>query len=84
VIAILDDSRVGLRDWFDVMPRGRVLAAAFDTRINARSAFTGRASRSIRRLLKRHGYRVIASDVKHPRARLSGPGYLAVRERDQA
>jgi hypothetical protein len=56
-----DAGGLGLRDWFDIMPPGRVLAAAFDTRINARSAFTGRASRSIRRLLKRHGYRVIAA-----------------------
>jgi hypothetical protein len=51
----------GLRDWFDAIPPGLVLAAAFDTRINGRSAFTGRASRSIRRLLKQHGYHVIAA-----------------------
>ena len=37
------------------------LLAAFDTRINARSVFTGRASRGIRRLLKQHGYHVIAA-----------------------
>ena len=52
---------LGLRDWFDTIPAGHVLAAAFDTRINGRSAFTGRASRSIRRLLKQHGYHVIAA-----------------------
>jgi hypothetical protein len=46
----------GLRDWFDGIAPGIVLAAAFDTRINARSVFTGRASRGIRRLLKQHGY----------------------------
>jgi hypothetical protein len=56
-----DAGGLGLRDWFDSMPPGRVLAAAFDTRIHARSAFTGRASRSISRLLKRHGYHVIAA-----------------------
>jgi hypothetical protein len=51
----------GLRDWFDGIAPGLVLAAAFDTRINARSVFTGRASRGIRRLLKQHGYHVIAA-----------------------
>jgi menaquinone-dependent protoporphyrinogen IX oxidase len=51
----------GLREWFDGIAPGLVLAAAFDTRINARSVFTGRASRQIRRLLKRHGYHVIAA-----------------------
>jgi len=51
----------GLRDWFDGIAPGLVLAAAFDTRINARSVFTGRASRDIRRLLKQHGYHVIAA-----------------------
>jgi hypothetical protein len=51
----------GLREWFDIIPPGHVLAAAFDTRINASPAFTGRASRDIRKLLKRHGYHVIAA-----------------------
>jgi len=56
-----DATGPGLRDWFDTSPPGHVLAAAFDTRINARPAFTGRASRGIRKLLKRHGYHVIAA-----------------------
>ncbi len=55
----------GLRDWFDGFAPGfapgLALAAAFDTRINARSVFTGRASRGVRRLLKQHGYHVIAA-----------------------
>jgi hypothetical protein len=51
----------GLREWFDSMAPGLVLAAAFDTRFNGRSVFTGRASRGIRRLLKQHGYHVIAA-----------------------
>ena len=54
-------SEPGLRDWFGGIAPGHVLAAAFDTRINARSVFTGRASRGIRRLLKQHGYHVIAA-----------------------
>ena len=45
------------------------LAAAFDTRINGVPAFTGRASRGIGRLLKRHGYRLIAA----PESFLVGP-----------
>jgi len=56
-----DARGLGLRDWFDIIPPGHVLAAAFDTRINARPVFTGHASRGIRRLLKRHGYHIIAA-----------------------
>jgi len=56
-----DAAGPGLRDWLSGIGDGHALAAAFDTRINARSAFTGRASRGIRRLLKQHGYRVIAA-----------------------
>jgi hypothetical protein len=50
----------GLRDWLqDIGDRG-ALAAAFDTRLSDLPVFTGRASRSIGRLLKQHGYRLIA------------------------
>jgi len=38
-----------------------VLAAAFDTRLGGAPLFTGRASRSISRLLARHGYRLLAA-----------------------
>ena len=51
----------GLRDWLKDLGPGAVLAAAFDTRINGVPAFTGRASRPIARLLKRHGYRLAAA-----------------------
>jgi hypothetical protein len=44
-------------------------AAAFDTRIHGVPAFTGRASRGIGRLLKRHGYRLVAA----PESFLVGP-----------
>ena len=37
------------------------LAAAFDTRVNGIALLTGRASRPIARLLKRHGYRLVAA-----------------------
>ena len=47
-----------LRDWLKDLGHGVGLAAAFDTRINGVPAFTGRASRAIAKLLKRHGYRL--------------------------
>ena len=56
-----DATGPGLREWFDGIAPGLVLAAAFDTRINDTFVYTGRASREIRRLLKRHGYHVIAA-----------------------
>jgi len=49
----------GLRELFDrlAVDRDRP-AAAFDTRIDAPAAFTGRASHGIARRLKGHGYRL--------------------------
>ncbi len=51
----------GLRDWLRGIGGGPALAAAFDTRINGVAAFTGHAGRGIGRLLRRHGYRLIAA-----------------------
>jgi Flavodoxin len=51
----------GIRDWLNGVAGDRVLAAAFDTRLNGVPAFTGRASHPIGRLLKRHGFRIIAA-----------------------
>ena len=51
----------GMRDWLKDLGHGAGLAAAFDTRINGVPAFTGRASRPIAKLLKRHGYRLVAA-----------------------
>jgi Flavodoxin len=48
----------GIRDWLGGLGGGHALAAAFDTRLNGVPLFTGRASRVIGRLLKRHGYRL--------------------------
>ena len=56
-----DASGPGLRDWLHDIGRLDGLAAAFDTRINGVPAFTGRASRPIAKLLKRHGYRLVAA-----------------------
>lgn len=51
----------GLRDWFKTLPDGGgVLAAAFDTRLDARAMLTGRASRAIAKKLARHGYHLVA------------------------
>ena len=51
----------GIHDWLKALGRGNGLAVAFDTRINGVPAFTGRASRPIAKLLKRHGYRLVAA-----------------------
>jgi hypothetical protein len=56
-----DASGAGTRDWLHDIGRGDGLAAAFDTRLSGVPAFTGRASRPIAKLLKRHGYRLIAA-----------------------
>jgi hypothetical protein len=51
----------GMRDWLRDLGHRNGLAAAFDTRLNGVPAFTGRASRPLARLLKRHGYRLVAA-----------------------
>ena len=51
----------GLPEWLNSLGRHDGLAAAFDTRISSVSVITGRASRAIARLLKRHGYRLVAA-----------------------
>ena len=56
-----DADRPGMRDWLRDLGHRDVLAAAFDTRLNGVPAFTGRASRPIARLLKRHGRRLVAA-----------------------
>ena len=56
-----DAAGPGLHDLLKTIGDRHALAAAFDTRVNGVPAFTGRASRGIGRLLKRHGYRLIAA-----------------------
>jgi hypothetical protein len=51
----------GLRDWLNDIGHRDGLAAAFDTRVNGVAVFTGRASRLIAKLLRRHGYRLVAA-----------------------
>lgn len=50
----------GLRDWFDELGEQRAAAVAFDTRIDAPSVLTGRASKGISKRLRKHGFRVVA------------------------
>jgi hypothetical protein len=50
-----DAEGTGLREWFESLGRHPVHAAAFDTRIDASPALTGRASKGIARKLRRRG-----------------------------
>jgi hypothetical protein len=50
----------GLREWFGSLGRHPVKAAAFDTRLHGHAAMTGRASKGVTRLLRAHGFDVIA------------------------
>ena len=50
----------GLRDWFGSLGRMKGMAAAFDTRLAGPAMFTGSAAKGIARLLKRHGFTLIA------------------------
>lgn len=49
-----------LRDWLSRLAGEDALAAAFDTRMAGAPILTGRASRGLSKLLRRHGYRLIA------------------------
>ena len=50
----------GLREWFGSLGRFPVKAAAFDTRVHGPATLTGRASKGVTRLLREHGFDVIA------------------------
>jgi len=51
----------GVREWLASLGRLEVAGAAFDTRLQGLPAFTGRASKSVRRHLAHHGARIAAS-----------------------
>jgi hypothetical protein len=57
----LDDSApgFGMREWFAGLPRHAGRAAAFDTRIDAPAALTGRASKGIARSLRKRGFTLV-------------------------
>ena len=50
----------GLREWFESLGHYPAKAAAFDTRMPGPAAFTGRASKRLERLLRAHGFDVVA------------------------
>jgi len=56
-----DASGPGMQDWLQGIGHRDGLAAVFDTRVNSFAMLTGRASRRIAKLLKRHGYRLVAA-----------------------
>ncbi|HYB85914.1 MAG TPA: flavodoxin domain-containing protein [Streptosporangiaceae bacterium] len=51
----------GLREWFASLGHYPVKAAAFDTRMHGPAALTGRASKGVARLLRAHGFEVVAA-----------------------
>ena len=50
----------GLREWFGSLGDYPVRAAAFDTRMHGPATFTGRAAKGVTRLLRQHGFEVVA------------------------
>jgi hypothetical protein len=50
----------GMQDWLRDLGHRDGFAAVFDTRVNGLAVFTGRAGRRIAKLLKRHGYQLVA------------------------
>ncbi len=58
-----DVEETGLRDWFDALDRLPAHAAAFDTRVDAPAAFTGRASKGIAKRLRQHGASLLCAPV---------------------
>jgi Flavodoxin domain len=72
----------GVREWLASLGRLEVAGAAFDTRLQGLPAFTGRASKSIGRLLARHGARIAAPPESFLVKGLTGA--LAERELERA
>jgi hypothetical protein len=50
---------IGVRDWIDRLPDRPLVVAAYDTRADAPSMVTGRASKGIARKLAHHGHEVL-------------------------
>ena len=55
-----DATGPGMREWLGSLGRYQVKAAAFDTRVHAPAALTGRASKGAARLLRAHGFELAA------------------------
>ena len=73
---------VGLREWIEALqPTDSARAAAFDTRIN-KPFVPGSAGRAASRLLRRHGFQLVAAPESF---RVTGtPGPLVPGEEDRA
>lgn len=54
---------LGLREWLSALTGDGLASAAFDTRIKAPAAVTGRASRGIMLRLRRNGFSVLAPEA---------------------
>jgi menaquinone-dependent protoporphyrinogen IX oxidase len=50
----------GVREWLVSLGHGRTKVAAFDTRFNGPAVLRGRASKTVSRTLRKHGFEVIA------------------------
>jgi hypothetical protein len=66
------ESGPGVREWLASLGRLEIAGAAFDTRLQGLPAFTGRASKSVRRLLSHQGARIAASPESSLVAGLTG------------
>ena len=71
----------GLREWFGELSRRHGDAAAFDTRVDASPAFTGRASKAIAKRLRRHGWTTVAEPESFL---VTKDGHLLDHEADRA
>jgi len=49
----------GVREWLEAVRSEGTSAAAFDTRVDMIPALTGRASRGIAKMLRRHGFELV-------------------------
>jgi hypothetical protein len=77
-----DALKAGLREWLDSLGKSKVhaKAAAFDTRIDAPAAFTGRAARAVGKALRHHGYDLVVE----PESFLVTKDHLIPAEGDRA
>jgi hypothetical protein len=71
----------GLREWFADLGHVSIAAAAFDTRIDGVAMFTGQASKGIARLLRHHGFHLVAGPESF---RIAKGNQLRAGERDHA
>jgi Flavodoxin len=58
-----DANGLSLRVWLDTLGLGRGHAAAFDTRLHGYALLTGRASKGIAAMLRKHGFELAAEPI---------------------